>query len=216
MKQTSRSKKSPFDVGLGRGLSILLLLLLCHHNATSQPEEGEWMLSVFGGPSMMLTDFNKEKFGWGVEYFPQYGLSQHFSLGFLAGYNALKTEQNPPLKNPPYSYLKVNAIPLTLIGSWHFTSSHVLSPFIYAGAGMVLAFPRDGLGNYISDQHVQAYALFPLGAGLEFFLNKNLSLGFDLGVRIFGTDNVEGLRRGLPDAYMLGRVGVNIYHLEPD
>lgn len=92
MKQTSRYKKPSFGVGLGRELSILLLFLLCHHSATSQPEEGEWMLSVFGGASMMLTDFNTKKVGWGVEYFPRYGLSQHFSLGFLTGYNDLKTE----------------------------------------------------------------------------------------------------------------------------
>lgn len=216
MKQIRGSEKLRIGSGPGRGLGILLLLLLCHQSATSQVEEGEWMLSVFGGPSMMLTDFNKEKFGWAVEYFPQYGVSQHLSIGFLAGYNALKTEQNPPLKTPSYTYLKVTAIPLTVIGSWRFASSQVWSPFVYAGAGMVLALQRDGLGNYISDQHVQAYGLFPLGAGLEFFLRKNLSLGFDVGVRIFGTDSVEGLRRGLPDAYLLGRLGVNIYHLEPD
>jgi hypothetical protein len=210
-------KKLPAASGLGRAAPILLLLLfVCHQNAASQVEEGEWVLSVFGGPSVMLTDFNKEKFGWAVEYFPQYGLAKHLSLGFLAGYNALKTEQIPPLKTPTYSYLKVTAIPLTIIGSWHFASSQVLSPFVYAGAGLVLALQRDGMGNYISDQHVQAYGLFPLGVGLEFFLVKNLSLGFDLGVRIFGTDSVEGLRRGLPDAYVLGRVGVSIYHLEPD
>jgi hypothetical protein len=174
------------------------------------------MLSVFGGPSMMLTDFNTKKVGWGVEYFPRYGLSQHFSLGFLTGYNDLKTEQSPPLKNPPYSYLKVDAVPLALIGSWHFTSSQPVSPFVYAGAGIVLAIQRDGQGNYISDRQVRPYGLFPVGAGLEFFLSKNLSLGFDLGVRIFGSDNVEGLSRGLPDTYMLGRIGVNFYHVESD
>lgn len=110
----------------------------------------------------------------------------------------------------------MDAVPLALIGSWHFTSSQPVSPFVYAGAGIVLAIQRDGQGNYISDRQVQPYGLFPVGAGLEFFLNKNLSLGFDLGVRIFGTDNVEGLSRGLPDTYMLGRIGVNFYHVESD
>jgi hypothetical protein len=215
MKPTRRSTKPFLDRTLRR-LSLLLLLLLCRHTAMSQPEEGEWMLSVYGGPTMMLTDFNTRKVGWGVEYFPQYGLSQHFSLGFLVGYDALKTEQNPPLRNPPYFYLKVNAIPLTFVGSWHFTSGQVVSPFLYAGAGVVLALTQDGLGNYISDRHVEAYGLFPVGAGLEFFVRKNLSVGFDLGVRIFGTDSVERLRRGGPDAYVLGRVGVNIYRLGPD
>lgn len=216
MKQIRAFEKLLIGIGLGRRLGFLLLLFLCHHDALSQPEEGEWMLSVYGGPSMMLTDFNTRKVGWCVEYFPQYGLSQNLSVGFLAGYNALKTEQNPLLNDPPYFYLKVNAIPLTLIGSWHFTSSQAVSPFLYAGAGVVLALTQDGQGNYISDRHVQAYGLFPLGAGLEFFVRKNLSLGFDLGVRIFGTDSVERLRRGGPDAYVLGRVGVNFYHLEPD
>jgi outer membrane protein W len=174
------------------------------------------MLSVFGGPTLMLTDFNKEKVGWGVEYFPHYGFSQHVSLGFLVGYNDLKTEQSSPVKTPSYSYLKVDAIPLTIIGSWYFTSNGPLSPFVYAGGGMVLAIQRDEQGKYISERHIQVYGLFPLGAGLEFFLNKNLSLGFDLGVRIFGSDNVEGMRRGLPDACMLGRISVNLYHVEAD
>lgn len=216
MKQTIDSEESPLHAGIGRGLGFLLLLLLCHNSASSQIEEGEWMLSAFGGPTMMLTDFNKEKLGWGVEYFPHYGFSPHFSLGFLAGYDDLKTEQSPPLKSPPYSYLKVNAIPLSLIGSWHFTSSRPLCPFVYAGAGIVLAIQRDEQGKYISERHVQAYGLFPLGAGLEFFLDKNLSLGLDLGVRVFGSDNVEGLRRGLPDACVLCRIGVNFYHVESD
>jgi outer membrane protein W len=174
------------------------------------------MLSVYGGPAMMLTDFNKKKIGWGVEYFPQYGLTNHLSLGLLTGYDALKTEQNPPLTNPSYSYLRVHTIPITLVGSWHFTNSQALSPFVYAGAGMAVVLRRDGLGNYVSDQHVQAFGLFPVGAGCEFFLRKNLSLGFDLSVRVFGRDNIEDLVGGLPDAYVIARIGVSLYHLEPE
>jgi len=165
---------------------------------------------------MMLTDFNKKKFGWGVEYFPQYGLSRNFSVGLLAGYSALKTEQNPPLKNPSFPYMKVHAIPLTLVGLWHFMPGQAFSPFFYAGGGLVLAIRRDGLGNYISAQHVQAYALFPLGIGLEYFLKKNISVGTDLGVRIFGSDSVESLRYGFRDAYLLGRIGINFYHLKAE
>jgi hypothetical protein len=216
MRPTRRFRGLPFRIWLTRGFGVVFLLLLCRDSATSQVEEGEWMLSVYGGPTMMLTDFNKKKIGWGVEYFPNYGLTKHLSLGLLTGYNALKTEQDPPVVNPPYSYLKVHTIPITVVGSWHFTNSQSLSPFVYAGAGMAVVLRRDGLGNYVSDQHVQAFGLFPLGAGCEFFLKKNLSLGFDLSVRVFGRDNVDGLIRGLPDAYVVARLGVNLYHLEPD
>jgi outer membrane protein W len=216
VKRTRGLNKLSSRIWLTRGFCVVFLLLLYCDSATSQVEEGEWMLSVYGGPTMMLTDFNKKKVGWGVEYFPNYGLTKHLSLGLLTGYNASKTEQDPPLANPQYSYLKVHTIPVMLVGSWHFTNSQALSPFVYAGAGMAVVLRRDGLGNYVSDQHVQAFGLFPLGAGCEFFLKKNLSLGFDLSVRVFGTDNVEDLVRGLPDAYVLARLGVSLYHLEPD
>jgi hypothetical protein len=216
MKPTRHFCGLPFPIWLTRGLCAAFLLLLCCDSATSQVEQGEWMLSVYGGPTVMLTDFNKKKVGWGVEYFPHYGLTKHLSLGLLTGYNALKTEQDPPLANPPYSYLKVHTIPITLVGSWHFTQSLIPSPYVYAGAGMAVVLRRDGLGNYVSDQHVQAIGLFPVGAGFEFFLKQNLSLGFDLSVRVFGRDNVEDLVHGLPDAYVIARLGVNLYHLEPD
>jgi hypothetical protein len=216
MKLTRRFWGLPFGVWLTRGFGVVFLLLLCCNSAMSQVEEGEWMLSVYGGPTMMLTDFNKKKVGWGVEYFPNYGLTKHLSLGLLTGYNALKTEQDPPLANPPYSYLRVHTIPITLVGSWHFTHSLNPSPYVYAGAGMAVVLRRDGLGNYVSDQHTQVFGLFPLGAGCEFFLKENLSFGFDLSVRIFGQDKVEDLVRGLPDAYVIARLGVNLYHLEPE
>jgi hypothetical protein len=216
VKPTRRFGTLTLHIWLTRGFGVALLLLVCCSTATSQVEEGEWMLSVYGGPTMMLTDFNKKKIGWGAEYFPHYGLTKHLSLGLLVGYSGLKTEQRPPLTSPPYSYLKVHTVPITLVGSWHFTNSRAFSPFVYVGAGMALALRRDGLGNYVSDQHVQAFGLFPLGAGFEFFVKQSLSLGFDLGVRVFGRDNVEDLNRGLPDAYVLARLGVNLYHLEPE
>jgi outer membrane protein OmpA-like peptidoglycan-associated protein/opacity protein-like surface antigen len=173
------------------------------------------MLGVQGGGHIMLNDFDTKRFAWGGEALLRYGLSEQFSLGFLTGYNEIKTENSFLLPNIKYSYLKMHAIPAALMGYLYFTPTEDMTPYLYVGAGMVAMKKRDGLGNYIPNSKWQTYSVFPAGLGVEILLNSQTTIGIDLGIRVFGSDNVEHqetqAERGWPDAYPTARVGFNFY-----
>jgi outer membrane protein OmpA-like peptidoglycan-associated protein len=90
-----------------------------------------------------------------------------------------------------------------------------MTSYLYVGAGMVTMKKRDGLGNYIPNSKWQTYSLFPAGLGVEILVNPQITLGVDLGIRVFGSDNVERLetqaKRDRPDAYPTARIGLNYY-----
>jgi outer membrane protein OmpA-like peptidoglycan-associated protein/opacity protein-like surface antigen len=203
------------DSSVLRRLSILFLFMSCALTAKAQTREGRWMLGVQGGGHTMLDDFDTKKFGWGGEALLRYGLSEHFSLGFLTGYNDIKTENSFLLPNIKYTYLKMDAIPAALMGYLYFTPTEEVSPYLYVGGGMVAMKKRDGLGNYIPNSNWQTYSVFPAGVGVEILLNPQLTLGVDLGIRVFGSDNVERLetkaQHDWPDAYPTARIGLNYY-----
>jgi outer membrane protein OmpA-like peptidoglycan-associated protein len=172
------------------------------------------MLGVQGGEHIMLNDFDTKKFGWGGEALLRYGLSEHFSLGFLTGYNDIKTENSFLFPNIKYTYLKMYTIPASLMGYLHFTPTEDVSPYLYIGAGIATMKKRDALGNYIPNSDWQTYALFPAGIGVEILLNSQITLGVDLGMRVFGSDNVERAETDKvdwPDAYATARAGLNFY-----
>jgi outer membrane protein OmpA-like peptidoglycan-associated protein len=198
-----------------RGLTIFFLLTLCAFTATAQTREGRWVLGLQGGGHIMLNDFDTKRFGWGGEVLLRYGLSEHFSLGFLTGYNEIKTQNSFLFPDIKYTYLKLHAIPATLMGWLHFTPTEDLSPYLYVGAGIVAAKKRDGLGNYIPNSDWQTYSVFPAGLGVEILLNSQTTLGIDLGIRVFGSDNVERqeteAEHDRPDAYPTARIGLNYY-----
>jgi opacity protein-like surface antigen len=203
------------DSSIPKRLSILFLFVLCALTAKAQTREGRWMLGVQGGGHIMLNDFDTKKIAWGGEALLRYGLSEHFSLGFLTGYNEIKTENSFLLPNIKYSYLKMHAIPAALMGYLYFTPTEDMTPYLYVGAGMVAMKKRDGLGNYIPNSKWQTYSVFPAGVGVEILLNSQTTIGIDLGIRVFGSDNVERqetkAQRDWPDAYPTARVGLNFY-----
>jgi outer membrane protein OmpA-like peptidoglycan-associated protein len=207
--------KAGGDSSFSRSLTMFFLLILCAFAARAQTREGKWMLGLQGGPHIMLNDFDTKKPAWGGEALLRYGLSENFSLGFLTGYNEIKAENSYRFPNINYTYLKMHAIPATLMGWLHFTPTNDLSPYLYVGAGVVAAKKRDGLGNYIPNSNWQTYSVFPAGVGLEVFLDPQTALAFDLGIRVFGSDNVEreetDAEHDRPDAYATARVGVSFY-----
>jgi outer membrane protein OmpA-like peptidoglycan-associated protein len=203
------------DSSVPRRLSFFVLFILCALTAKAQTREGRWMLGVQGGGHIMLNDFDTKKFGWGGEALLRYGLSEQFSLGFLTGYNEIKTENSFLLPNIKYSYLKMHAIPAALMGYLYFTPTEDMTPYLYVGAGVVTMKKRDGLGNYIPNSDWQAYSVFPAGVGVEILLNSQTTIGIDLGIRVFGSDNIERqetqAERDWPDAYPTARVGFDFY-----
>jgi outer membrane protein OmpA-like peptidoglycan-associated protein len=201
------------DSSIRRGPTIFFLFLLCALTTTAQTREGRWMLGVQGGGHTLFSDFDTHKYDVGGEALLRYGLSENFSLGFLTGYNDIEAENSFLFPNTKYYGLDMHTIPATLIGWLHFTPMKDVSPYVYIGAGIAAMKKQDGISNY----DWQTYAVFPVGVGVEIPLNSQTTLGFDLGMRVFASNNVPRQEAAgeeqdwWPDAYGTARVGLNFY-----
>jgi len=186
-------------------------LVFCAVTANAQTREGRWVLGVQGGGHTLFSDFDIHKYDVGGEALLRYGLSENFSLGFLTGYNDIEAEYSFLFPNTKGFGRDLHVIPATLMGWLHFTPMKDVSPYLYVGAGLAAVKKQDGISNY----DWETYTLFPVGVGVEIPLNSQTTLGLDLGMRIFGSDNVERqeteAEHDRPDAYGTARVGLNFY-----
>jgi outer membrane protein OmpA-like peptidoglycan-associated protein/outer membrane protein W len=213
MEQIGGLLKAWGDSSIRRGLTIFFLFMLCALATTAQTREGRWVLGVQGGGHTLFSDFDTHKYDLGGEAFLRYGLSENFSLGFLTGYNDIEAENSYLLTNMKGLGEDLHVIPATLMGWLHFTSMKDVSPYVYVGAGIAALKKQDGISNY----DWQTYALFPVGVGVEIPLNSQTTLGVDLGLRVFASNNVPRQEAPgeeqdwWPDAYGTARVGLNFY-----
>jgi outer membrane protein OmpA-like peptidoglycan-associated protein len=210
MEQASGLSEAPCGPFLSRSLTIFFLLVFCAVTANAQTREGKWVLGVQGGVHTLFSDFDTRKPDFGGEALLRYGLSEHFSLGLLAGYNDILAMNSFIFPNIKYKELDMHTIPATLMGWLHFTPTKDVSPYLYVGAGIAAMKKQDGISNY----DWQTYALFPAGVGVEILLNSQITLGFDLGMRVFASEDVERVETDQvdwPDAYGTARVGLNFY-----
>ncbi|MGA9364042.1 MAG: OmpA family protein [Bacteroidota bacterium] len=205
----SEAPCSPF---LSRSLTIFFLLIFCAVTANAQTREGKWVLGVQGGGHIFLSDFDNHPFDAGGEVLLRYGLSEQFSLGILTGYNDIRAESPYLFPNLKSLSLDLYTIPAALVGWLHFAPMKDVSPYVYVGAGMAAMKKRDNFGNYVPNNDWQTYSVFPMGVGLEVLLSPQTTLGFDVGIRVFGSDNIDLQEvASPPDAYLTGRVGLNFY-----
>jgi outer membrane protein OmpA-like peptidoglycan-associated protein len=212
MKLATDLFKAPRDSFFSRGLSVIVVLILCAFTVNAQTREGRWMLGVQGGGHTLYSDFDKHAYDVGGEVLLRYGLSEHFSLGFFTGYNDIRGETPYPLAGLNGLSLDMYTIPAAVVGWWHFTSMKTVSPYVYIGAGLVDMKKRDNFGNYPPDGRWHVYSVFPAGLGLEVPLSSAATLGFDVGMRVFGSDAVDLVEVAAPpDAYGTARVGLNFY-----
>jgi outer membrane protein OmpA-like peptidoglycan-associated protein len=198
------------DLSIRRGLIVFFLFLLCALTTTAQTREGRWMLGVQGGVHTLFSDFDTRKPDFGGEALLRYGLSEHFSLGLLTGYNDILAANSFLFPNIKYTEMDMHTIPAALIGWLHFTPTKDVSPYLYVGGGIAAMKKQDGISNY----DWQTYALFPGGVGVEILLSSQITLGVDLGMRVFASEDVERVETDKvdwPDAYGTARVGLNFY-----
>jgi outer membrane protein OmpA-like peptidoglycan-associated protein/opacity protein-like surface antigen len=191
-------------------LAVTLLLLLTLHSgqtASAQQREDRWSLAVQGGVNLFLTDFNQRRIGPGASLALRYALSKAVSVGVSTGYEELKTKQTPPLPSLPFDYIKLHAFPASVNVWIRMLPGKAFSPYVYAGAGVLLCSRKDGGGAYFKDESLQSSFLFPAGAGVEASLSRNVSLTFELGYRLTG-DRFEELVNDSPDRYPTAKAGV--------
>jgi outer membrane protein OmpA-like peptidoglycan-associated protein len=204
--------KAPRDSCFSRGLTVIVVFFLCAFTANAQTRAGRWMLGIQGGAHTFYADFDKHAYDVGGEVVLRYGLSEYFSLGLFTGYNDIRGETPYPLAGLNGLSLDMYTIPAVVVGWWHFTSMKYVSPYVYIGAGLVDMKRRDNFGNDLPDGRWHVFSVFPVGLGLEVPLSSQATLGFDVGMRVFGSDAVDFVEVAAPpDAYGTARVGLNFY-----
>ncbi len=197
--------------------TALAVLALAIPIVQAQNIDGKWGLGIRGGGNFWINDYNKRKVGPGAELLLHYGVSRRASLGLVAGYEVLKSGQDPAYQvGFPYPYVKAEALTGSLVAWYHFAPGSKVAPYAYAGVGGMLykrkgsggvAFPASQTGSRTSI-HV------PFGLGLDAFISKSVAFNLDAGFRVLDeyTDYRVGSDPGnTVDSYPAGKAGLNFY-----
>ncbi|MCZ6775014.1 MAG: OmpA family protein [Ignavibacteria bacterium] len=194
--------------------SLVVVVVMCSIGLSSvgfaQSTYGRWSLGAQGGLNLWFNDLNERTIGPGGTISLRYGLSRVFSLGVVGGYEELKSEQTGITLGLPYNYLKLHAIPVSVVGWFHLLPGKSFSPFVYVGAGAMFYQRQDGLKNFIPDDKFRTTFLIPGGVGFEAFASKKVSVTVDLGFRVTD-DNTDNREFESLDTYATFKAGVNIY-----
>ena len=158
-------------------LMVAIALFGAVRPASAQSSAGRWSLGLYGGANYWVTDYDKLKVGPGFEAGARYNLQEYFSLGFLGGYELLKTEQRRDLGPSVFhGYMQANAIPLSLVGYFRLMSRKSFSPYFFIGGGALVYRRGESGGVYpVDGKWLVSYAI-PAGLGFESFVTNNLAI----------------------------------------
>jgi outer membrane protein OmpA-like peptidoglycan-associated protein len=189
---------------------LLSVVLVPLDQGFAQNTAGRWVLGLHGGGNMWINDYSERLVGPGGELMLRYGITSAFSAGFLAGYEELKSQQEPPNTGQVSDYLKLHAIPASATLWVHFASGSPVNPYLYGGIGVLMFKRLDGEGAYIPDSKFTSSVLAPFGIGLEAYPSKSVSIVADLGYRVTD-DYPDALKEGKLDGYATAKMGLNLY-----
>ena len=189
-------------------VALLSLILVPKDSGFAQDTKERWAWGFHGGGNMWVNDYNKRLVGFGGEIMLRYGITRGFSAGLLTGYEELKSDQAPPLDG--VSYLKLQAVPISVVGWLHFAPNRPFNPYLYFGAGAMLYKRQNGNGVNLTEGKFQTSIYVPFGAGFEVFASKNVSVAVDFGYRILD-DYTDGRKAGKIGGYATAKAGVNFY-----
>jgi outer membrane protein OmpA-like peptidoglycan-associated protein len=180
---------------------------------------GRWSFDIQGGGNIWLNDYNTDDISGGINAILRYGLSRHFSLGFMGGYDALQSK-NTKYYNATDTYLKHGYIEAKgysgdLTAWYHFAPGKPVSPYVYAGVGGFFYKRKIEGGVYYTENKSYTSIHVPLGIGLEMAASKYVAFSIEAGARILDnyTDNwATGSMNWLgTDWYPTARAGVSFY-----
>ena len=194
-----------------RRLSLAILLVCtCLRLEAQSPPPDPWSLGLSLGNNVWINDYSTRVVGSGFGATVGYGFSPLFSLAVRTGYEELKSQKPPEGSGIVDEYLKLNAVPFTLLGVFHFMPGDPFSPYAYAGSGILFFNRRDGSNAFIPDIHFRSSLLIPVGIGVEAFPTRQATLTVDVGLNFSGgyTDN---LPTGSLDSYVSARIWLTFY-----
>jgi outer membrane protein OmpA-like peptidoglycan-associated protein len=191
-------------------LSVICIPLLSQ-TGFSQGFEGRWSMGFHGGANMWINDLNQRKIGLNGEVMLRYGINKYFAAGIVTGYEDLRAGQDPvyPLELPN-DFLRLNAIPASLVGWVNLLPDKSTSPYVYAGVGLMFFNRVNGSGDFVPNSEFNTSFYVPLGLGFEAFQSKKLSLAMDIGMR-FTNDETDAFSFNNADSYVTAKAGINFY-----
>ena len=191
-------------------LSLTILAGAVSAPAYSQDKEGRWAVGFHAGGNLWLNGYNSRAAGAGGGFTLRYGVSDAFSAGLVTGLEVLKSKEDPPFTGTSLNYLKVNAIPLSLVGWFSLSPGKTINPYYYMGLG-VFFYQREttdgGQSVFLPDKKYRSSLHLPAGIGVETLLSKNLLCTVDLGYGLLDS-HVEVPGAGRVSWYATARVGV--------
>ncbi len=187
---------------LGVGLCALML----SGSAVAQNTDGRWAIGVLGGFNTWISDLNVQKFGPGGTLSIRYGVTPVFSIGFSGGMDVLKSFQDTPLPGLPYSYLHVDAFPISLSGYLRLAPKAKVSPYFRFGGGIMLYDRLTSGGMPAPDDQQHSTYIIPVGLGIEAFTSSNFAVDLDIGATSL-TDAMDLRENSSPDLSLSAKVG---------
>jgi outer membrane protein OmpA-like peptidoglycan-associated protein len=198
-----------------RNTAVLFLLILAGSvsaPAYSQDKEDRWAVGFHAGGNLWLNSYNSRAAGPGGGITLQYGLSEAFTVGLVTGLEGLKSKEDPPFAGTSLSYLKANAIPLSLVGWFSLAPGKTFNPYYYFGLG-VFFYQRETVVNgqdvFVPDNKYRSSLHLPAGIGVETLLSKNLLCSCELGYGLLDS-HVDYPTVGKVSWYAAARIGVTI------
>ena len=193
--------------------TILFLTILAGAGsvpAYSQDKEGRLAVGFHTGGNLWMNSYNRRTAGVGGGISIRYGVSDAFSAGLVTGLEGLKSKEDPPFTGTSLSYLKLNAIPLSVVGWLSLAPGKTINPYYYVGLGVLFyqrETSRDGQSVFIPDKRYRSSLHLPAGIGIEAVLSKNLLCNVDLGYGLLDS-HVEIPNAGTVSWYATARIGV--------
>ena len=189
-------------------IAMVSIIVLPLDSGFAQDTKGRWVLGFHGGANLWSNDYNQRLVGEGGEIMVRYGITRGFSAGLLTGYEEMKSNQSPPLNG--VTYLKLQAIPISFVGWFHFAPNKPFNPYLYFGAGAMLYKRQDGNGVGQTGGQFKTTIHVPFGVGFEAFASKDVSIAVDLGYRVLDA-YTDGKQAGKLEGYATAKAGVNFY-----
>ena len=185
-------------------LELIIITLVPLDSGIAQDTRERWGFGVRAGGNIWFNDYSQRVVGEGGELMLRYGINRVFSAGLLFGYEELKSNQDPPI------YLKVQAIPGSVVGWMHFAYDKPFNPYLYLGVGAMI-YKRSVGGNVdLTGGELKTSFHVPAGVGFEARASQDVSITADIGYRIVD-DYTDGRISGKRGIYATAKVGVNIY-----
>ena len=178
---------------------------------------GRWTLGVQGAGNMWINDFSTNTISGGADVTLRYGLTRHFSLGIMGGYDALQSDHSGNIVPADYAlkhgYLEAKGFNADVLAWYHFTYGERVSPYVYLGVGGFF-YKRKVEGEvYWPENTTYSSIHIPLGVGLEVAASKHVAFTVEVGARILDNWSENNITTGKnvlgTDWYPTARLGIS-------